>query len=83
MLAAQLWYRALTLRPALEEDFARGDFTWLLGWLRENIHAQGRRFDALTLARRVTGEELSPRHLVRYLRERYGPLYGGKPEGRG
>ena len=83
MLAAQLWYRALMLRPALEEDFARGDFTWLLGWLRENIHAQGRRFDALTLARRVTGEELSPRHLVRYLRERYGPLYGGKPEGRG
>ena len=75
MLAAQLWYRALALRPSLEEDFARGDFTWLLGWLRENIHAQGRRYDALELARRVTGEELSPRHLLRYLRERYGALY--------
>jgi carboxypeptidase Taq len=75
MLAAQLWYRALALRPALEDDFARGDFTWLLGWLRQEVHAQGRRFDALTLARRVTGEELSPRHLVRYLRERYGRLY--------
>ena len=75
MLAAQLWYRALALRPALEEDFARGDFSWLLAWLRENIHTQGRRFDALTLVQRVTGEELSPRHLVRYLRERYGALY--------
>lgn len=75
MLAAQLWYRALALRPGLEEDFARGDFTWLLGWLRENIHAQGRRYDALELARRVTGEELSPRSLLRYLRERYGALY--------
>ncbi|MDB6169517.1 MAG: Carboxypeptidase Taq [Verrucomicrobia bacterium] len=75
MLAAQLWYRILQLRPSLEEDFTRGDFTWLLAWLRENIHAQGRRFDLLTLTRRVTGEELSPRHLVRYLRERYGPLY--------
>ena len=75
MLAAQLWYRALALRPALEEDFARGDFSWLLGWLRENIHTQGRRHDALALARRVTSEELSPRHLLRYLRERYGALY--------
>jgi len=77
MLAAQLWYRALALRPALEEDFARGDFTWLLGWLRENVHRQGRRLDALELARRVTGEELSPRHLVRYLKERYLALYQG------
>ena len=75
MLAAQLWYRALALRPALEEDFARGDFTWLLGWLREHVHTQGRRHDALELCRQVTGEELSPKHLVRYLTERYGKLY--------
>ena len=75
MIAAQLWYRALALRPALEEDFARGDFTWLLGWLRENVHAHGRRFSALELVRRVTGEELSPRALGRYLRERYARLY--------
>ncbi len=76
MMAAQLWYRALALRPTLEEDFARGDFTWLLGWLRENIHQQGRRHDMLELTRRVTGEELSPKHLIRYLKERYGVLYG-------
>jgi carboxypeptidase Taq len=75
MLAAQLWHRAQTLHPGLEEEFARGDFSWLLGWLRTEVHAQGRRYDLLELTRRVTGEELSPRHLVRYLRERYSPLY--------
>ncbi len=75
MIAAQLWYRALALRPKLEEEFARGDFAWLLAWLRENIHAQGRRWGALELVQRVTGEELSPKWLVRYLRERYGALY--------
>lgn len=75
MIAAQLWYHVWGLRPGLEEDFARGDFTWLLGWLRQNIHAQGRRFSALELVRRVTGGELSPRPLVRYLSERYGALY--------
>ncbi len=75
MFAAQLWYRALTLRPQLEEDFARGDFSWLLNWLRENVHAHGRRYDLIELAQRVTGEPLSPKSLVRYLRERYGALY--------
>jgi carboxypeptidase Taq len=75
MMAAQLWYRALALRPALEADFARGDFSWLLQWLRETIHAQGKRFDTLALVERTTGEPLSPRSLLRYLRERYLPLY--------
>jgi carboxypeptidase Taq len=75
MIAAQLWYTVLGQRPALEEDFARGDFTWLLGWLRENVHTQARRFGTLELVRRITGEELSPGYLVRYLRERYGALY--------
>lgn len=75
MIAAQLWARVRELRPELEGDFARGDFSWLLGWLREHVHAQGRRASALELVRRVTGAELSPRPLVAYLRERYGQLY--------
>jgi carboxypeptidase Taq len=75
MMAAQLWYHVLTLRPQLEDDFAHGDFIWLLGWLRENIHAQGRRFDTLALVQRATGEPLSPKYLIRYLKERYGSLY--------
>ncbi|MGH7997835.1 MAG: carboxypeptidase M32 [Opitutaceae bacterium] len=75
MIASQLWYRAVSLRPGLEEDFARGEFGWMLRWLRENVHAQGRRFEAPELVKRVTGEELSPKPLLRYLRERYASLY--------
>ncbi len=75
MMVAQLWYRALALRPELEADFARGDFSWLLGWLRSEVHARGRREELPALVRRVTGEELSPRALVRYLRERYLTLW--------
>ena len=51
------------------------DFAWLLAWLRAEVHAHGRRHSALELVRNITGEELSPRHLVAYLRERYGALY--------
>jgi carboxypeptidase Taq len=76
MIAAQLWARVREAHPTLEDDFARGNFGWLLQWLRQNIHGQGRRFSTLELVRRVTGEDLSPKHLVRYLRERYGELYG-------
>lgn len=75
MMAAQLWYHMLTLRPQSEEDFARGDFSWVLGWLREAIHAQGKRSDTLALVQRATGEPLSPKYLIQYLKERYSPLY--------
>lgn len=75
MIAAQLWYRARAARPDLDGDFANGDFSWLLQWLRDNIHHQGRRHGALELVRRATGEPLSPRYLIRYLEERYGKLY--------
>lgn len=75
MMAAQLWYAALAQHPELPDEFARGDFTWLLGWLQKNVHAEGKRYDALALTKKVTGEKLSPAALLRYLRERYVPLY--------
>jgi carboxypeptidase Taq len=77
MMAAQFWYKAQGDLPGLDDDFARGDFSRLLGWLRRNIHEQGRRHDTRELVRVVTGEPLSPKHLLRYLRERYLPLYRG------
>jgi carboxypeptidase Taq len=75
MMASQFWYKAQGDLPGLEDDFSRGDFSRLLGWLRRNIHEQGRRHDTQELVKVVTGEPLSPKHLLRYLRERYLPLY--------
>ena len=75
MIAAQLWYKAMADLPGLEADFSSGNFGRLLGWLRRSIHEQGRRFDTLGIVRHVTGQDLSPHHLLRYLRERYSPLY--------
>lgn len=77
MIAAQLWYRILEERPDLEADFARGDFGWMLDWLRRNVHALGRQYSAPELVRRVTGRELTAQPLLRYLKERYGRLYLG------
>lgn len=72
MIAAQLWGAARKALPGLEEDFARGEFGRLLGWLRTTVHAHGRREDALALTRRATGAELGAGSLLAYLEERYG-----------
>ena len=74
-MAAQLWYSALDQQPNLPDDFAQGDFSKLLTWLQRNVHAKGKRYDALALTEKVTGQKLSPAALLRYLRERYVPLY--------
>lgn len=72
MIAAQLWVAARARLPGIEDDFARGEFGRLLGWLRAEIHLHGRREDAFTLTQRVTGTALGPDALLAYLAERYG-----------
>ncbi len=71
MIAAQLWNAAQKALPGIEDDFARGDFSRLLGWLRAEVHAHGRREDAFALTRRATGAELGPEALLAYLESRY------------
>ncbi len=75
MLAAQLWYTANEQLPNLEADFANGDFSRLLDWLRKNVHHHGARYHLMELSERATGQELSSKSLVRYLKDRYLPLY--------
>ena len=75
MIAAQNWVAAQAALPGLLEEFKTGEFGRLLEWLRTNVHSQGRRYSALELTERVTGEPLSPKRLLEYLEERYGALY--------
>jgi carboxypeptidase Taq len=62
--------------PDLDADFRRGEFGPLKAWLNEKIHRPGQRWRAGELCRRVTGQPLSHRPLMAYLRGKYGPLYG-------
>ena len=75
MIAAQLWETATATLPGLEDDFAKGDFSRLLTWLRAEVHAHGKRWSALDLVRRVTGRDLTPAPLLAYLEMRYAGLY--------
>jgi carboxypeptidase Taq len=75
LYAAQFFARAEAELGPLEKRFAAGDFAPLLTWLRGRIHSQGHRWWARPLVQEVTGEELTPRHLVRYLQGKFGALY--------
>jgi carboxypeptidase Taq len=76
LYAAQFMQQARTDLGDLDDDFRRGRFGRLKGWLNEKIHRQGQRYRAGELCRRVTGEPLSHKPLIAYLRKKYAPLYG-------
>lgn len=76
LYSAQFFAKAKKELGNLDEQFARGKFDSLLNWLRENIHSQGQRYRAEDLVKEVTGEPLSHKYLIEYLKEKYAPLYG-------
>lgn len=76
LYAAQFYAKINEELPTLESDFARGDFSGLLKWLRENIHIHGSRYRSSDLCRKVTGRALSHQPLIDYLTAKYKDIYG-------
>ena len=76
VLSAQLFDEANRARPNIREEMGDGEFGTLLGWLRENIHRHGSRFDPDVLIERATGRPLETAPYLRYLKDKFGELYG-------
>ncbi len=76
LYAAQFMEAARRDLGDLDDDFRRGEFGRLKGWLNANIHSQGQRWRAATLCEKVTGRPLGHEPLLDYLRGKYGSLYG-------
>ena len=74
LYAAQFFARAARDLGDLAESFARGDFGPLLQWLREKIHGQGKRYRPRELVQVVTGEDLNPEYLIKYLTKKFGAI---------
>lgn len=74
--AAQFFDQANADLHDLPKAFTQGDFSALLGWLRDRIHRHGQHFRAAELLRRVTGAIADHRPLVDSLRKKYSELYG-------
>ncbi|HEV7214758.1 MAG TPA: carboxypeptidase M32 [Chloroflexota bacterium] len=62
--------------PDIDERIGSGDLLFVREWLREHIHRFGNIYPAQELIQRVTGEPLNPQYFTKYLRDKYGALYG-------
>ncbi len=76
LYGAQFFAQARKEIPDLDAHFAAGDFEPLLNWLREHIYQHGQRYRAHDLVQVITGEPLSYKPLMSYLRNKYSDLYG-------
>lgn len=76
LYAAQFFAKASEDLGDLDTQFAGGDFSQLLDWLRKNIHHHGQRYRAEDLVKKVTGKTLSHQPLMQYLNTKFGELYG-------
>ena len=76
IMSVQLYEAAKKTLPTLEGDIEQGNFSGLLGWLRENVHEHGARYKPAELLRRATGSDLSAGPYVAYLNKKFRALYG-------
>jgi len=76
LISAQLWERFLQFVPELEDQIREAEFAPLLSWLRVKIHQVGRSYEPQDLMQRVTKSKIDPTPYVRYLKKKYGEIYG-------
>ncbi|MFX1438452.1 MAG: carboxypeptidase M32, partial [Promethearchaeota archaeon] len=76
LYAAQIYNHILKEHPSLPQDYEKGDFLNLLGHLKEKVHQYGKIYRASELIQKITGEDLNPDYFIKYVEEKYYPLYG-------
>lgn len=75
IFAAQLYHQAQEDLPNFADDFRHGKFDRMLAWQRKHIHRHGRRYRATEIIRNVTGEKISVKYFINYLKKKYSALY--------
>ncbi|HEY1017132.1 MAG TPA: carboxypeptidase M32, partial [Herpetosiphonaceae bacterium] len=58
VLSVQLFEEAVKAHPEIPAEMERGEFGALLGWLRENIHQYGSKYEPNELVTRATGRPM-------------------------
>ena len=75
LISVQLWQKINQEIPDLADQISRGEFSVLLGWLRQNVHRYGRKFEPQELVERATGSKIDPEPYLLYLESKFGQIY--------
>jgi len=81
ILSAHFFETACKANPGIPGEIAKGSFTTLHGWLRQNVYRHGAKFEPEVLVKNVTGKPIGIEPYLRYLWGKYGPLYGVEAPG--
>ena len=73
MTAAQLFAAAREANPGIPEALGQGDFSPLMGWLAEHVHAQASSAGFEQILEKATGKPLDPKIFEAHLKARYLP----------
>jgi carboxypeptidase Taq len=76
LYSAQLLAAARADLGDVESQWAEGDFSPLLGWMREKIHARGSILSPAELIEEATGQAPTPKPFFDYLAAKIERLYG-------
>jgi carboxypeptidase Taq len=75
ILSAQFFAAAVKAHPGIASEIAAGEFRTLHRWLVDNVYRHGSKFTPNDLIERATGEPMTMRPYLAYLRGKYGDLY--------
>lgn len=75
LISAQLWEKINKDIRNLDDQIRAGNFDALLGWLRENLHQFGHKYDPQDIVQRITGSKITPEPYIRYLTKKYSDIY--------
>ena len=73
MTAAQLFAAAKTADPTIGPAIAQGNFTPLMSWLRQNVHAKASLHSTRDIITAATGKPLDTQVFKNHLKSRYLP----------
>jgi carboxypeptidase Taq len=73
--AAQFFANAQQKLPGLTAQIAKGEYSALLQWLRQEIHIHGRHYTSNELCKKVTGEPLNFDYFLDYATKKYEAIY--------
>jgi carboxypeptidase Taq len=73
--AAQFFETAKKELINLDDQIAKGDFSGLLNWLRNQIHNKGRQYTSEELCKKVTGKGLQIDYFTNYILQKYKLIY--------
>jgi carboxypeptidase Taq len=76
IMSAQLFEAATSAHPEILTQMEQGEFGTLHSWLKEKIYQHGCKYTASELIERATGAPLNIEPYIRYLKTKYGELYG-------